>query len=126
MGHFGWPPGLKQLAQHEGYTLSQFDGVSFMRADRSLPAHRPVLYEPSIVIVCQGHKRGHIGDQIYHDDAQHYLVLPAPPPFSTETEASPKEPLLAASVQLDMATVADLGMAPDNPPVQLEGGAATR
>lgn len=27
---------LKQLAQHEGYTLSQFDGVSFMRADRSL------------------------------------------------------------------------------------------
>ena len=44
-----------------------------MRADR--PSGRtPVLYEPSIVIVCQGHKRGYLADQVYRYDALHYLV----------------------------------------------------
>jgi len=98
---------LKQLAPHEGYTCSLLDGVRFMRADRPL-GRTPVLYEPSIVIVCQGHKRGYLADQVYNYDAQHYLVLSVPLPFSTETTASPDEPLLAISVGLDMMAVADL------------------
>jgi len=98
---------LKQLAPREGYTQSLLDGVRFMRADRNLD-RTPVLYEPSIVIVCQGHKRGYLADRIYHYDAQHYLVLSVPLPFSTETEARPEEPLLAVSVRLDMTAVADL------------------
>ena len=78
-----------------------------MRADRPL-GRTPVLYEPSIVIVCQGHKRGYLANRIYHYDPQHYLVLSVPLPFSTETDASPQEPLLAVSVRLDMTAVADL------------------
>lgn len=78
-----------------------------MRANRPL-GRTPVLYEPSIVIVCQGHKRGYLGNRVYHYDAQHYLVLSVPLPFSTETNASPEEPLLAVSVRLDMIAVADL------------------
>jgi len=104
---------LKQLAPHEGYTRSLLDGVRFMRADRPL-GRTPVLYEPSIVIVCQGRKRGYLADKVYHYDAQHYLVLSVPLPFSTETEASPAEPLLAVSVRLDMTAVADLVMALDD------------
>jgi len=98
---------IRQLAPHEGHTKSLLDGVRLMRADHPL-GRTPVLYEPSIVIVCQGHKRGYLANQVYHYDAQHYLVLSVPLPFSTETEASPEEPLLAVSVRLDMTAVADL------------------
>lgn len=98
---------IRQLAPQEGHTRSLLDGVRLMRADRPL-GRTPVLYEPSIVIVCQGHKRGYLANRVYHYDPQHYLVLSVPLPFSTETDASPDEPLLAVSVRLDMTAVADL------------------
>lgn len=98
---------IRQLAPQEGHTRSLLDGVRLMRADRPL-GRTPVLYEPSIVIVCQGHKRGYLANRIYHYDAQHYLVLSVPLPFSTETDASPEEPLLAVAVRLEMTAVADL------------------
>ncbi|HIE1387957.1 TPA: AraC family transcriptional regulator [Pseudomonas aeruginosa] len=98
---------ILQLAPQEGHTRSLLDGVRLMRADRPL-GRTPVLYEPSIVIVCQGHKRGYLADRVYHYDPQHYLVLSVPLPFSTETDASPEAPLLAVSVRLDMTAVADL------------------
>lgn len=98
---------IKQLAPHEGHTRTLLDGVRLMRADRPL-GRTPVLYEPSIVIVCQGSKRGYLADRVYHYDSQHYLVLSVPLPFSTETCASQEEPLLAISVRLDMIGIADL------------------
>jgi AraC-like DNA-binding protein len=98
---------IKRLAPQEGHTRSLLDGVRLMRADRPL-GRTPVLYEPGIVIVCQGHKRGYLADQVYSYDALHYLVLAVPLPFSTETDASSDEPLLAVSVRLDMTAVANL------------------
>ncbi len=104
---------LLRLAPHEGYTQSLLDGVRFMRSDRPL-ARTPVLYEPSIVIVCQGRKRGYLGSEVYRYDAQQYLVLSVPLPFSSETEASPDHPMLAVSIRLDMTAIADLVMALDD------------
>jgi len=104
---------MGQLAPHEGYTRSLLDGVRFMRANHPL-GRTPVLYEPSIVIVCQGSKRGYLADRVYHYDAQHYLVLSVPLPFSTETDASPEEPLLAIQIRLDPTTLADLVIALDS------------
>lgn len=98
---------LYRLAPHEGYTQSLLDGVRFLRSNRPMK-HTPVLYEPCIVIVCQGRKRGYLGDEVYLYDALHYLVLSVPLPFTSETEASPEEPMLALSIRLDMAVVADL------------------
>lgn len=98
---------IKQLAPHEGYTRTLLESVRLMRADRPL-GRTPVLYEPSIVIVCQGSKRGYVADRIFSYDAQHYLVLSVPLPFSTETFASKEEPLLAISVRLNMTSIADL------------------
>lgn len=98
---------IRRLAPQEGYTRSLLEGVRLMRADRPL-GRTPVLYEPGIVIVCQGRKRGYLADQVYRYDALHYLVLSVPLPFSTETDASPEAPLLAVSVRLDMTAVADL------------------
>lgn len=98
---------LRQLAPHEGYTQSRLEGVRFLRCDQPVP-RTPVLYEPSIVIVCQGSKRGYLDGQVYLYDAQHYLVLSVPLPFSSETDASPAQPMLAVSIRLDMAMVAEL------------------
>ncbi|PLP99894.1 AraC family transcriptional regulator [Cupriavidus pauculus] len=98
---------LERLAPNEGYTQSALESVRLMRSDRPL-GRTPVLYEPSIVIVCQGRKTGFLGDAVYVYDAQHYLVLSVPLPFSTETEASQQEPMLAVSVRLDLVELSDL------------------
>ncbi len=103
---------LEQLAPQEGYTRSQLDAVRFMRSNRAL-SRTPVLYEPCIVIVCQGCKRGYLADKIYTYNAQHYLVLSVPLPFSTETDATPQEPLLAVAVRLEMTVIAELVLALD-------------
>jgi AraC-like DNA-binding protein len=98
---------LKELAPSEGYTQSPLDSVRYMRANGPL-GRTPVLYEPSIVIVCQGRKRGFFGDQVYVYDAQHYLVLSVPLPFSTETEATVDEPMLGIALRIDLAMLSDL------------------
>src|SRR5690606_7660887 len=90
---------LKDLAPAEGYTQSLLDGVSCMRSDHPLSCTQ-ALYEPSIVIVVQGRKRGFHGGAMYVYDAQHYLVLSVPLPFSIETEASPAEPLLGLALRM--------------------------
>lgn len=104
---------LQRLAPSEGYTQSLLDTVCFMRSDRPL-SRTPVVYEPCIVVVCQGYKRGYLGDRVYHYDKQHYLVLSVPLPFSTETRASPQEPLLALTVSLDKTILSELVMLLDS------------
>ncbi|MGF6643281.1 AraC-type DNA-binding protein [Paraburkholderia phenazinium] len=98
---------LERLAPNEGYTQSALEGVRFMRSNRPL-GRTPVLYEPSIVIVCQGRKLGFLGEEVYVYDAQHYLILSVPLPFSTETEASESEPMLAVTLRLDLIELTDL------------------
>ena len=101
---------LSQLAVKEGVHYSTvLEGVKFMRSNQCRP-RVPVLYEPSIVVVGQGRKRGYVGDQLYIYDAHNYLVLTVPMPFECETEASPEEPLLAFAVRVDMAVLNELLM----------------
>ncbi|MDQ0039637.1 AraC family transcriptional regulator [Variovorax boronicumulans] len=103
---------LKQLAPQEGYTLTALAGVRFLRSDRPLVS-TPVLYEPGIVIVCQGRKRGLWADQVYLYDAQHYLAVSVPVPFTMETDASADEPLLAIYFSLDLPVLAALALQVD-------------
>jgi AraC-like DNA-binding protein len=98
---------LRALAPAEGYSLTALPGVRILRSDRPL-ARTPVLYDPGIVIVCQGRKRGYFGDRLYVYDAQHYLAVSVPVPFTMETDASPAEPLLALYLHLDFALAAEL------------------
>ncbi|MFL9983555.1 AraC family transcriptional regulator [Paraburkholderia sediminicola] len=111
---------LQRLAPNEGYTQSALEGVRFMRSNRPL-GRTPVLYEPSIVIVCQGRKLGFLGEEVYVYDAQHYLILSVPLPFSTETEASESEPMLAVSLRLDLIELTDLILAIDRSGSHQEG-----
>ncbi len=103
---------LKQLAPREGYTLTALPDVRFLRSDRPL-ASTPVLYEPGIVIVCQGRKRGLWANQVYLYDAQHYLAVSVPVPFTMETDASADEPLLAIYFSLDFTVLAGLALQVD-------------
>lgn len=98
---------LRALAPQEGYNLTALPDVRILRSDRPL-SRTPVLYDPGIVIVCQGRKRGYFGDRVYVYDEQHYLAVAVPVPFTMETEASPKRPLLAIYMHLDFRVAADL------------------
>src|SRR5476649_203530 len=98
---------LKVLAPVEGYNLTALPDVRFLRSNRPL-SRTPVLYDPGIVIVCQGRKRGYFGDQVYLYDRQHYLAVSVPVPFTMETDASAEEPLLAIYMHLDFKVAADL------------------
>lgn len=110
---------IKQLAPTEGYTRSMLDNVTLMRSNRPLET-TPALYEPSIVIVVQGRKRGFYGGEVYVYDAQHYLVLAIPLPFKTETVASEAEPMLGLAVRIDPGMTAALAMELDDATVLQE------
>lgn len=101
---------LSALTPMEGYTQTPLPDVRFLRSNRPL-ARAPVLYEPGVVIVCQGSKRGYLGDRVYVYDAQHYLAVSVPVPFTMETDASAAEPMLAIYFRLDFNVAADLVLA---------------
>lgn len=98
---------LDALTPQEGYNLTPLPDVRLLRSNRPL-ARTPVLYDPGIVFVLQGGKRGYFGDRVFCYDARHYLAVAVPVPFIMETDASAKEPLLAVYMHLDLAVVADL------------------
>lgn len=106
---------LSRLAPDEGYNLTALADVRLLRSNR--PLHRtPVLYDPGIVIVCQGRKRGYWGETTYVYDARHYLAVTVPVPFTMETDASEDEPLLAIYLHLDFNLVAELMLQLDDQP----------
>ncbi|ANC42951.1 AraC family transcriptional regulator [Pandoraea pnomenusa] len=98
---------LRALAPDEGYNLTALPDVRVLRSDRAL-ARTPVLYDPGIVIVCQGRKRGYFGRQVYLYDEQHYLAVAVPVPFTMETDATREHPLLAIYMHLDFQVAAEL------------------
>jgi AraC-like DNA-binding protein len=110
---------LGNLAQGEGYSPSRLRGVKFMRSTFTM-IRTQVSYEPSIVIVAQGRKRGYLGGQMFTYDANHYLVLSVPLPFECETVASPDGPLLGISIGVTPAVVAEIMMEMEkSPPIPM-------
>lgn len=98
---------LDQLTPQEGYNLTALPDIRFLRSNRPM-MRVPVLYEPGIVIVVQGRKRGFLGNDVYLYDAQHYLMVSVPVPFTMETDASVSEPMLAVYLRLDFSLAAKL------------------
>lgn len=78
-----------------------------MRSSLYVPPS-PIAYDPSIVIIAQGRKRGRLGDRRFEYNGRHYLVLTLPLPFECETFGSPEEPLLGLSISVTPALIADL------------------
>jgi AraC-like DNA-binding protein len=90
-----------------GSSESRLKGVRFFKSTQPIP-RRPVVYDPGICIVAQGHKIGYQGGQAFQYDANHYLVISVTMPFECETFASPEEPLLGLYVDIDMSQLHDL------------------
>lgn len=101
------PDFLNGLALQEGIHPTRIDGVKLMHTTQSFP-RAPLVYEPSVVIVGQGHKIGYLGGERYCYDRDNYLVLSVPLPFECETQATPEAPLLGLSVSLQPALIQEL------------------
>jgi hypothetical protein len=111
---------LAELATSEGFVPTSLADVKILY---STETHRnaPVSYDPSIVIIAQGRKRGWLGGRTFTYDARHYLVLSVPLPFECETIGTPEEPMLGMAVRVNPSTVAELLLEADPPPVGSTG-----
>jgi len=69
-----------QFAQGNGKTPSPIPKVNIIYADQSHP-RMPVMYEPSIVIIFQGHKMGYTGRKSFCYSPSEYLLMTVPLPF---------------------------------------------
>lgn len=98
---------IEALTIHDGEHRTRVEGVLLWRASAPIARH-PVVYQPRIVVVAQGRKRGFLGGQMYCYDPYQYLVLAVPLPFECETEATPHQPLLAAAVDIDSTMLGEM------------------
>ena len=110
---------LDELAVQEGGNKTHLDGVETFRISRSVPRH-PVVYRPRLLIVGQGRKVGYIGDEVYRYDPFNYLALAVPLPAESEAFASPEEPLLILSIDLDPTMLGEMLLEMDEPPTPFE------
>lgn len=90
-----------------GASESGLAGVRFFREIQHIP-RKPMVYNPCISIVIQGHKIGYLGKQTFRYDANNYLVTTVTMPFECETFATPEEPLLGLIIDIDMGQLHDL------------------
>lgn len=98
MGHFAEQAGLQQL---EGVADTCLPGVRFFRASRSTP-RQPLTYESGILILGQGNKLIHLGEQQVAYGPGSYLVVGVPLPLECEAYCRPGEPILGLSVAVDL------------------------
>ena len=91
----------------DGAWESRLEGVLLFQEKQSIP-RRPMVYDPGICIVAQGHKIGYLGGQKFRYDANHYLVTSVTMPFECESFASLEKPLRGLYIQIDMPQLHDL------------------
>jgi AraC-like DNA-binding protein len=103
---------LGEMLPAAGVVNTALEEVTLARAERAF-IKAPVLYEPKLMFICQGRKRGFFGEQTLVFDARRYLVAAVPLPFECETEASVEEPLLAIGVTIKLPVAAELILALD-------------
>tara|TARA_B100000161_G_scaffold110922_1_gene78510 strand:- start:117 stop:1064 length:948 start_codon:yes stop_codon:yes gene_type:complete len=95
------------LAPKEGYNQQPIKGLRLLRSE-SVLHNVPVLYQPGVVFVCQGIKRGILDGDVFVYDEEHYLAVAVPVPFRMESAASPERPLLAIYLDFDMRLLAEV------------------
>ena len=108
----------------DGPSESRLKGVLLFKETRHIP-RRPMVYDPGVCIVVQGHKIGYLGGRKFRYDANHYLVTSVTMPFECETFASPEEPLRGLYINIDMGQLRDLIGRMDVQPEIVNGGDRT-
>ena len=99
---------LESLGTREGFSPTGLEGVQVIKNIRTQP-RSPAVYNPSVVIVAQGQKKGYLGDRTYTYDPDNYLTLSVLLPFECEiVRASEDNPFLALSIGVDIAVLSEL------------------
>ncbi len=105
---------LDEVAVHEGPHPTLIDGVMVSRHTKPM-SRTPVIYEPKIIVVGQGQKRCYLGDEVYVYDPFNYLVLSVPLPAECAWDASPEEPLLIMSINVEPTMLGEMILEMDEP-----------
>lgn len=98
---------MRCLVTSEGVNPSLLPGVRFLRLTHPQP-RIPAVYDPGIVIVGEGMKRGYFGRRIYHYHAGNYMVLCSPIAGECEIPASPEAPMISMTIDIDLAVLGEL------------------
>ncbi|MDE1165420.1 MAG: AraC family transcriptional regulator [Pseudomonas sp.] len=98
---------LEPLALGDCFLPTAIKGVNLISAHGNV-ARSPQIYEPSLVVIAQGSKLAYLGERTLEYGAGHYLVQALPVPFEYETFATPKQPLLGVSIQIERGVLAEL------------------
>lgn len=98
---------MQQFDLAAGFTESALPGVRFFKAQQTIP-RCPLIYDPGICIVAQGHKIGYLGGKSFPYDADNYLVTSVTMPFECETIATPEKPLLGLYIDIDLPLLHEL------------------
>lgn len=99
---------VRPHARQPGATMSPVPGVGVYRADR--PERRvPVVYDPCLLMVVQGFKRGYLDDRVIEYHPMSYLAFSLPMPIRCGVvEAAPERPFLAIGIMLEPAEISDI------------------
>jgi len=89
-------------SQQRGFVQTHVPRVQVFWTREYLP-REPLVYEPGIMILGQGHKIGYLGPREFVYDPDTCLVVGAPIPFECESYATPEEPLLGLRIDIDLA-----------------------
>lgn len=98
---------MQQFALPEGFSESRLPGVRFFKALQTVP-RCPLVYDPGICIVAQGHKVGYLGSTSFPYDENNYLVTSVTMPFECATFATPEEPLFGIYIDIDLPLLHEL------------------
>lgn len=98
---------LDQFELIEGFNQTYLPSVRLFRTEQDTP-RSPLIYDPGLCIIAQGHKKVHLGERSFSYDAGNYLVTSLTIPTEVEACASPEEPLLGLFIDIDMSLLHQL------------------
>ena len=104
MQRFAEQTGLQEL---EGSITTRLPGVRFFRTEQGNP-RQPLTYQSGVLIMGQGSKTIHLGEQQVAYGPDSYLVVGVPLPLECEAHCSPQEPILGLAIDIDAQSLHQL------------------
>jgi AraC-type DNA-binding domain-containing proteins len=98
---------LKGIMPEETLFVTSIKGLRLFRIEHSF-SRSPYAYNSEIIILVQGEKRVHLGNEVYVYDPSHYLVLPVPLPAECEGRVEPGEPILGLTIAVDPMEIGEI------------------
>lgn len=98
---------MQQFDLPDGASESYLEGVRLFKVQQTVP-RCPLIYDPGICIIAQGHKIGYLGGKSFPYDANNYLVTSVTMPFECATFATPEDPVLGLYINVDLPLLHEL------------------